>query len=154
MSTARLSVAHSPSRTQPGALVNANTASAVLENPDLVAAILAHVKLCPSEFVAIGRVAKVWRDACRADARMLLAAARTPEFLTKRTLMGLFGLHWHEADKLPRGKRPRRNGGFLYMYNAASIDCALPLVGGFEGWKQRLAKRAADERAIAATARR
>lgn len=138
-----------PSHTQPRALA----VSAVLENPDLVAAILSHVKLCPSEFVTMGRVAKAWRDACRADARMLLAVARTSEFLTKRTLMGLFALHWHEADKLPRGKRPRRNGGFLYMYSEPAIDCALPLVGGFEGWKQRLAKRAADERATAATAR-
>ena len=139
-----------PPHAQPTTLTRCTAAATVLDNVDLVATILAHAELGPTAFVAIGRVAKAWHDARRADATLLLTAARRPEFLTKRTLMGLFALHWHEADKLPRSKRPRRNGGFLYMYSTPAIDGALTVVGGFDGWKQRIAKRAADERAAVA----
>ena len=84
-------------------------AAAVFENQDLVACILAHANLDPFEFVAATRVSKAWHAACHADDTLMLAAARKPDFLTKRTLMGLFALHWHEADKLPRGMRARRH---------------------------------------------
>jgi hypothetical protein len=85
-----------------------------------------------------------------ADDTLLLAAARKPDFLTKRTLIGLFALHWHEADKLPRSKKSRRNGGFLYMYGPAAIDGALTTIGGFHGWRTHIARRAANEKAAAA----
>ena len=121
---------------------------------DLVAVILQHAELGPPEFVAVARVAKAWHEACRTEPALLLAAARRPEFLTKRVLMGLLALHWHEADKLPRSKRARRNGGFLYMYGTAAIDIAMSKVGGFRGWRCRIAKRAADEQAPAAVLQR
>lgn len=129
-------------------------AASVLHNSDLVASILQHAELGPMEFVSVARVAKAWREACRTEPALLLAAARRPDFLTKRTLMGLLALHWHEADKLPRGRRARRNGGFLYVYGHAAVDLALSSVGGFEGWKCRIAKRAADEQAALADLQR
>ena len=119
--------------------------AAVLENPDLVAAVLAHAELGPCEFVSVGRVGKAWHAARQVDDSLLLAAARKPDFLTKRMLMGLFALHWHEADKLPRGMRARRNGDWLYMYSTAAIDQAMPIVGGVEGWRRRIAERARRE---------
>lgn len=126
--------------------------AAVLENADLVAAILGHAELGPFAFVAMGRVAKAWHAACRLDATLLLAAAQRPDFLTKHTLRGLFALHWHEADKLPRGKRARRNGGWLYMYSAPAIERALPIVGGLDGWRRRIAARASREKAAVTAA--
>jgi hypothetical protein len=53
--------------------------------------------------------------------------------------------------KLPRGKRSRRNGGFLYTYGDAAIGEALAAIGGFGGWRLRLARRAARERVAAAS---
>ena len=129
--------------------VSASTAAAaVFENQDLLACILGHAKLDPFEFVAAGRVAKAWHDACMVDDTLLLAAARKPDFLTKRTLIGLFGLHWHEADRLPRGMQARRNGGYLWMYSNAAISSVMPIVGGVEGWRLRIAKRAVGERSV------
>ena len=119
--------------------------AAVLENPDLVAVVLAHAELGPSEFVALGRVAKAWHAAKQVDDSLLLAAARKPDFLTKRVLMGLFALHWHEAGRLPRGMRARRNGGWLYMYSTAAIDQTMAIVGGVDGWRRRIAERAQRE---------
>ena len=101
----------------------------------------------------MARVAKAWHAACCADESLLLAAARRPDFLTKRTLMGLFALHWREADNLPRGKRARRNGGFLHMYTDAAIDRALPIVGGLDGWRLRIAQRAEKEERTSAAQR-
>ena len=135
-----------PARTS-GPAHTSSAVATVLGNADMVAVILGHAELGPAAFVAIGRVAKAWHTVCRADAALLLAAARKPDFLTKRTLTGLFALHWHEADKLPRGKRARRNGGFLYMYGDAAIDHALTLVGGLAGWQRRIAARARSEAA-------
>lgn len=129
--------------------VSASTAAAaVFENQDLLACILGHAKLDPFEFVAAGRVAKAWHDACMVDDTLLLAAARKPDFLTKRTLIGLFGLHWHEADRLPRGMQARRNGGYLWMYSNAAISSVMPIVGGVEGWRLRIAKRTVGERSV------
>jgi hypothetical protein len=129
-------------------------ASSVLHNPDLVAIILQHAELGPSDFVAVARVAKAWHEACRTVPRLLLGAAHRPAFLTKHTLMGLFVLDWREADALPRGQKARRQGGFLYKYDAAAIDRALPTIGGFQAWQRRIARRAARERAAAASAAR
>jgi len=119
--------------------------AAVLENPDLVAAVLAHAELGPCEFVSVGRVGKAWHAARQVDDSLLLAAARKPDFLTKRMLAGLFALHWHEADKLPRGMRARRSGSWLYMYSTVAIDQAMAIVGGVEGWRRRIAERARRE---------
>ena len=122
----------------------------MLEDADLVAIVLQHADLGPAAFVSVARVGKAWHVACRANESLLLAAARRPEYLTKRTLMGLFALHWHEADKLPRGSRPRRNGGFLHTYTNAAIDRALPIVGGLDGWRLRIAQRAEKEQRTSA----
>jgi hypothetical protein len=121
-------------------------AAAVFDNQDILACILGHAKLNPFEFVAAGRVGTAWHDACMTDDMLLLSAARKPDFLTKRTLMGLFGLHWHEADQLPRGMKARRNGGWLWMYSNTAIECVMPMIGGVEGWRLRIARRAAGER--------
>ena len=129
-------------------------ASSVLHTADLVAVILQYAELGPSDFVAVARVAKAWHEACRTVPTLLLDAAHRPAFLTKHTLMGLFVLDWREADALPRGEKLRRHGGFLYTYGAAAIDRALPTVGGFQAWRRRIARRAAKERAAAASAAR
>ena len=62
--------------------------AAVFENTDLVAIVLQHADLEPAAFVTVARVTKAWHAACCADESLLLAAARRPDFLTKRTLMG------------------------------------------------------------------
>ena len=136
-----------PHPSQPGTSARRTPASVIFDNPDIVGVILRHAELGPAAFVAAARVSKAWYAACHADTDLLLAAARRYRYLTKRTMMDLFALSWREADKLPRGKSPRRNGGFLYMYCTAAIDRALLMVGGLEGWKQRLAKRAEREKA-------
>ena len=71
----------------------------VLCNADLVRAILeVHADIDPWTFVMCGRVARAWREACRADATLLLKAARAHSFLTKGVLCGLSGLSPVEAD--------------------------------------------------------
>ena len=118
---------------------------AVLCNSDLVACILAHADLDPSAFTAAGRVSTVWRAACRADTTLLLAAARRPTFLTKRTFTGLFALTPMEADAFPRGKRARLPSGIMYMYRDAAINGVFPAIGGLDGWKRRLTNRSLTE---------
>ena len=54
----------------------------------------------------------------------------------------------HEADKLPRGMRARRNTGWLYMYSTAAIDQAMAIVGGVDGWQRRIAERARCESVV------
>ena len=115
----------------------------VLNNPDLVGAILGHAEVDPWSFVAYGCVSKVWRGACRADTTLLLGAARTPKFLTKGVLCGLFGLSPWEADTLPRGMRAHRTG-LMYMYSGPAIDAALLMIGGMSEWERRLAVRASQ----------
>ena len=115
---------------------------AVLGNSDLVAHILAHAGLDPSALVAAGQVNTTWRAACRADTTLLLAAARQPAYLTKRSFAGLFALTQSEADNFPRGMRARRPSGFMYMYRDTAISAVLSTIGGLDGWKCRLATRA------------
>ena len=110
----------------------------VMDNSDLVAYILAHADLEPWSFVAAGRVSATWHAACQTET-LLLAAARRPDFLTKRTFSGLFALTSEEADTFPRGMRVRRPIGFMHMYQEAAISAAISTVGGIHGWKRRLA---------------
>lgn len=117
--------------------------SAVLENEDLLGVILAHADLTPERFVALVRVGKAWRAALHADAALLLAAARQPRFLTKTTFCGLFALSPREADAFPRRAAPRAKGGIMFMYTGSATDAALPSVGGIDGWRRHLARRAA-----------
>jgi hypothetical protein len=114
---------------------------AVMNNPDLVCAILCRANLSPEEFVSVGLVCKSWREACRQDESLIVAVAKTPVFLTKGTFMGLFALSPAEADQTPREVRPWR-GGVMFMYRAAAVDAALPSIGGLDGRKRRLADRA------------
>lgn len=117
--------------------------SAVLEDADLLSIILAHADLTPERFVALARVGKAWRAALHSDAALLLAAARWPRFLTKTTFCGLFALSPREADEFDRGVAPRAKGGSMFMYTSSAIDAALPSIGGIDGWRRRLARRAA-----------
>lgn len=119
--------------------------SEVLSNEDLVALILRHARLNPHQFVYAGRVCTTWRAACRADASLLLAAARSRPFLTKGLLVGLFGLSSAEANALPRITCDRRLGGVMHMYDERAIVRALAVVGDLDGWKQRLARRALEQ---------
>ena len=123
---------------------------------DLVATILLFADADPIAFVGLTRVSKVWRAACCSDERLLLAAARKPDFLTKHTFAGLFALTMAEADAFPRGMRARRQGGVMFMYREAAIAAVLPAIGGIDGWRRRLSKRArVMERAVhVATERR
>jgi hypothetical protein len=124
----------------------------VLSNEDLIALILHHARLNPHEIVYAGRVCTIWRAACRADASLLMAAARSRPFLTKGLLVGLFGLSSAEANALPRTTCDRGgHGGFMHMYDERAIARALPVVGGLDGWKQRLARRAMEQALLEAT---
>ena len=98
--------------------------AAALANVDLLAVILAQVDIEPWTFVVCGRVARVWRQACRADATLLLKAARSRSFLTKGVFCGLFGLtHW-EADVYPHGMRAHKTG-LMHMYSDQAVRVVL-----------------------------
>ena len=114
----------------------------VLENIDLVAMILKRVEVDPLQFVRFGLVSKTWRSACRVDETLVLRAANTPPFLTKRVFMGLFGLWSGEANQFPRRERRYRDG-WMYMYRSDATDMVLPAVGGMLYWEARLARNAA-----------
>ena len=73
----------------------------VLEDVDLVALVLSHAQLVPKSFVGLGRVSKVWRAACRLDTSLLLKAACSQQFLTKRVFQGMFGLTPSRASTAP-----------------------------------------------------
>ena len=127
--------------------------AAVLANVDLLAAILAQVELDPWTFVMCGRVARVWREACRADATLLLKAARSRSFLTKGVFCGLFALTPAEADAYPRGMRAHKTG-LMHMYSGQAIGAVMGKVGGMRGWEARLAARAAMQAVFAAAGKR
>ena len=119
--------------------------TAVLEDEDLLGIILAHADHTPERFVALASVGKAWHAALHSDAALLLAAARQPCFLTKTTFCGLFALDPREADAFPRRAASRAKGGIMFMYTHDAIDAALPSVGGIDGWRRRLAHRAARQ---------
>ena len=127
--------------------------AAVLANVDLIAAILAHVDLDPWAFVMCGRVARVWRGACRADATLLLKAARSRRFLTKGMFCGLFALAPAEANAYPHGLRAHKNC-LMHMYSGQAIGVVMGKIGGMRGWEARLAARAAREAVFDAMGRR
>ena len=119
------------------------------ENSDIVALILVHVTISPETFVTLGRVCKSWREECHWNERLLMKAAKSQAYLTKRVFMGLFALTPAEADRFPRQQCPRRGGGYMFKYSGAAIDAAL--VGGAAAWRERLAKRAAKQASIERT---
>ena len=126
-------------------------AEAVLANEDLVHLILRQARLRPSTFVAVSRVCKTWRRVCLRDESLLVKAACECEFMTKTVVMGLFALSNKEANKLPRSVRPRCAGGFMYRYEPHRVTSeALEIVGGADGVRSRLKKRARDQASIEA----
>lgn len=114
----------------------------VLENVDLVALVLSHAELDPKSFVGVGMVSKTWRAASRVDASLLLKAAKSQRFLTKRVFQGLFGLTPAEADQFPHGTRAYKMG-FMFMYKGDAINAVMGAIGGMCGWEQRMAQQAA-----------
>jgi len=123
--------------------------AAVLANADLLGAILAQIDFDPWTFVMCGRVGKLWRDMCRADATLLLKAARSRGFLTKGVFCGLFGLTPMEADAYPHGLRAHKTG-LMHMYSGQAIGVVMGKIGGMQGWEARLAARAMRQAAFAA----
>jgi len=116
----------------------------VFENVDLVALLLSHTKLTPKSFVWAGRVSKTWRAACRVDSSLLLKAAKSQTYLTKREFEGLFCLGPSHGEMLRRGAfcwgLSRARGEDLYIYPEHAIDSALYI------WAAQLARRAANKR--------
>ena len=125
--------------------------SAVLNNPDLVCAILRRADLSPTEFVSAGLVCKSWRQVCQQDEAILVGAAKQPAFLTKGAFMGLFALSSAEADQSPRNIKRRRGGGVMFMYGDDAIDSALSSIGGLAGRGRRLADRARKQASVEQT---
>ena len=119
----------------------------VLEDMDLVALVLSHVELDPKSFVGLGRVSKLWRAACRLDTSLLLKAACSEQFLTKRVFQGMFGLTSTEADALPHGKRAYRTG-HMCMFAGDAIHRAIALIGGMQGWEKRMKRQAAAQKGL------
>ena len=122
----------------------------VLGNVDLVRAILEHVGLDPQSFVEMGLVSKAWRGACVGDQMLLMVAARSPEYLNKTVFSGLFGLAGHELDTLPCDVVWRSHGR-MFKCREPAIEAALPLIGGMEGWRDRLAQRAKHQASVERT---
>ena len=126
-------------------------ADAVLGDEDLVHLVLQHAQLRPSTFVLASRVCKTWRAVCLRDASLLSKAACECKFMTKAVVMGLFALSSAEANRLPRTVTPRCAGGFMYRYEPTRVTVeALEIVGGMNGVKSRLKKRARDQASIEA----
>ena len=124
-------------------------ALSVFQNEDLVALILQHAKLSPREFVWSSRVNKACHAVCFRDAELALHAARRTQCLTKRALMGLLALRSHEADRLPRARLARRDGGVVYAYPAVAVHQAWDsMVGGVDAWRSRLVERSSEQLAI------
>ena len=122
----------------------------VFANEDLVHLILQQAELRPSTFVAVSRVCKGWRAACMRDDSLLMKVVTESAFLTKTVLMGIFALSSAEADKLPRTVCQSRFGGVMYKYPCSVTVDALEMVGGVDGMKLRLKKRALEQASIEA----
>ena len=123
----------------------------VLGNEDLLALILAHTELLPAWYVAVSGVNKTWYAVCRRDERLLIKCAKARPYLTKRYLVGLFALTSREANRLPRETCIRRDGGVMYKYEMTVVDGLLVMLGGMEGWRSRLERRATYEKNVAQT---
>ena len=113
----------------------------VMCSVDLVAIVLSHAEVCPRQFARWRRVSRVWREACGVDETLLMRAARSPQYLTKGTFMGLFGLTSAEAGAFERDVCTNRYG-LMFKYTAPAIDAVLPAIGGFTWWAARLARQA------------
>ena len=118
-------------------------------NDDLVRLILQHAPLTPQTFVAVSRVSKTWRSLCLNDQQLLVQSLARCKYITKGTLMGLFGLTSAEANRLPRSVNMRRDGGIMYTYDPSQVQRALTVSGGMSGRQERLAKRAVYEMNVA-----
>ena len=123
----------------------------VLGNEDLLALVLAHAELLPASYVAMSRVSRTWRAVCRRDEGLLIKCAKARPYLTKRDLVGLFALTSREANLLPRETYMRRDGGVMYKYEMTVVDGLLVMLGGMEGWRLRLERRATYEKNVAQT---
>jgi hypothetical protein len=87
----------------------------VLGSEDIVTLVLRAACLSPASFAACSCVCRTWRLVCHTDEQLLMTAALSRPFLTKRQFMGLFALSSTEADRYPRGMRAQRQGGFMHM---------------------------------------
>ena len=67
---------------------------------------LRHVRCGPEEFVALRRVSRAFKAATERGMDLVVGAAETPPFLTKRAFAGLFGLTWQEVAGHPHTTRP------------------------------------------------
>ena len=122
----------------------------VMGDVDLVGLVLSHADLSPRAFVGAGRVSRSWREACRGGSELLMAVARRPGYLTKTVFAGLFGLSREESDAFPHDE-VARFPGHMCMYTAIAIESALPWVGGMDGWRVRLKKRAKEQASVERT---
>ena len=97
----------------------------LLEQPDTCALVLGH--LDPRGAIALGRTCRGAHAAFRtgvADSLQLLAtiAGNHDRLLTKAHFMGFFALSSAEADSLPRQVRPRKGGGYFFLYGPSAYD--------------------------------
>jgi len=122
--------------------------SIVLEDVDLVQLILLCVDtgLTPRVFARWRLVSSAWRTACGLDERLLMRAARTPSFLSKKTFSGLFGLTSDEADSFEREVFNCKHG-IIYKYKEGSINDVITALSGFKWWSVRIAMRAKERQA-------
>ena len=77
----------------------------------------------------------------------MLKAAGSQQFLTKWVFQGMFGLTSSEADALPHGKRAYRTG-HMCTFAGDAIHGAIALVGGVEGWEERMKRQAAAQKGL------
>ena len=117
--------------------------AAVLGDADLVALVLRHVRCGPEEFVALRRVSRAFKAATERGMDLVVGAAETPPFLTKRAFAGLFGLTWQEAAGHPHTTRSHK-GGHMCVFGKPAIAAAARQVGTSVRWVHRLGARAVD----------
>ena len=99
--------------------------SCVLEHTDLISLVLA--RLDPKETSALSQTCRdahaVLRSTLDTSPKLLVAIARnSTRDMLKLHVMGWFGLTSAEADGLPRLTRPRKGGGFCYLYSRAAYE--------------------------------
>ena len=115
---------------------------AVFENADLMRCILVLADLDAREFARVSGVSSAFRLATLTDGSLLLAAAKSQEYMTRHVFMGLFGLDRAEAAAFPCKQRARWGGGHFFEYDPAISRSTLDWVGGMEGRRWRLKVRA------------